>query len=157
MSLLLKMGSSSKSLKIPPNILILADQKEEFKKIKLFVQSLIGINIYTIYNIESKELYKSNLWMTNCALLIEGTIDSNEKCLSFMQYLQHGGVILTLPNPKQEDFLEKNYAQNENSISKCLDFDKSLQESIVLYSFKNADGVHYNSKVNSILRNVYIF
>ena len=34
---------------------------------------------------------------------------------------------------------------------KCLDFDKNLQESIVLYSFKNADGVHYNSKVNSIL------
>ena len=154
MSIVLKMRSNSKRLidgtiniKIPPNILILADQKEEFKKIKLFVQSLIGINVYTIYNIESKELYKSNLWMTNCALLIEGSTDLNERGLSFMQYLQYGGVILTLPNSKQEDFVEQNYVRNEDSLSKCLDFEKSPPKSIVLYSFKNADGVHYNSKV----------
>jgi hypothetical protein len=98
-------------VKAPPNILILAENENDFQTLRSYLISLIGHNAYTIYKISYTELAASSTWMANCSLLV--TIEQYEdkvlsesnlerRVLNLKGYLQRGGRILSLPSLNED-------------------------------------------------------
>lgn len=92
------------SKKEPPNILVLAENENEFKKIKLFIQKILGKQSYTIYNISSNDLKKSSLWIPSCRLLVSSEqVNLSDEVLSnkiesLTNYMKIGGKIISIPS-----------------------------------------------------------
>jgi hypothetical protein len=103
--------SLSSRIKAPPNILILAENENDFQTFRSYLISLVGINAYTIYKITYSELGASSTWMANCSLLI--TVEQYEdkvlsesnlerKVLSLKSFLHRGGYILSVPSLNED-------------------------------------------------------
>lgn len=164
---------TSQKSRVPPNILVLTDDQNEFEKIKLFVQEILGKNSYTIYNLTSSDLHKSSLWVPSCRLLISSeqfnlsdqALDNKMK--SFIGYMSNGGKILSLPalndnlerdqkSIKRETFFyHKDKYLFELKYEKDLDLVKETwnnnlapeEELFYAYLSNENEGVHFISKV----------
>ena len=99
------------TMRVPPNILIFAENENDFLNLKSYLQSLIGCNSYTIYSIGYNDFTTSNIWMSNCTLLI--TIEQHEesrlsqarlekKVLNMREFLNKGGFIISVPSMNEK-------------------------------------------------------
>lgn len=95
----------NKPVNLPPNILISTENEQEFGKVKASILNLLGKNSYTVYRLDLNDPTSHSLWMKNCVLLItienlieDEVLDRNDKLLVFINYLNSGGNILSLPS-----------------------------------------------------------
>lgn len=174
--LISKMVSDSMLSKSPPNILVFTEDENEFKKLKSFLQQILGHNSYTIYRLDFNDLTNSSLWIPSCALLITSETQNEhnlpEKFTSYMNFLKIGGNILSVPslqgNLKQE-FKKINlnklifcpslygfeaYYQNNITFDKTSWTEAPVDLNELFYIYSNPEeykGNHFVSKVNIII------
>jgi len=123
-----------------PNLLILTDNEEKFLDIKFFLQSILGMNSYTIYRLTTDDVFR-RLWIQNCQLLIQ--VGEFRECNFIMlEFLQHSGKILTFSLNDQPVNIEDVY-QNEMQLEK-----EFVNEKTFLYNVST--GFHFISRVNII-------
>lgn len=161
---LLKFFSLKMSSNSSPNILISTESDLEFQTLRSFLKSLLGVNSYTIYKVNSQELSKQ-LWMKNCQLLIDvntNQLDSDKlKC--FDHFLKQNGKILSLPSStvkeqevksfndlslllSKNDFPFESVYQNDMNVSKHYLFDESFRQ--IFFYYQVYSGTHYVTKVS---------
>lgn len=164
---------SSQYKKEPPNILVLAENENEFQKIKLFIQKILGKQSYTIYNIGSGDLQKSSLWIPSCRLLISSEQFNlsdqvlRDKIKSLTNYLEIGGKILSIPSlndnferdqklthkgmiffHREKYLFESKYEENLSLFKKKWQNDVVNDENLFYaYNSNKNQGSHFISKV----------
>lgn len=172
----------SKKIKVPPNILIFTEDEREFKNAKVYFQSILGKNSYTIYRLNSIDLLEnSSIWISSCALLItfESINETSQsgKYESFLNYLKSGGKILSVPSvandlSREELKLENSY--NLFYFGQKFGFESLYENNFQLFkqswhlsqnNFKNLfyyftnpshlNGVHFLCKVFRIFLNIF--
>jgi hypothetical protein len=133
------------------NILILSDNESEFNETRSVLKSIVGSNLFTIYQIRNKDL-DITPWMKNCTLFIDFNINKNKPVGTILEYLQQGGKILSIPsntlNKVEKNLMDNNvniydgdlkgfYENQENSV-KYIDWSDSF-----LYSYPSSmRGLH---------------
>ncbi|RNA11303.1 biotin-- ligase [Brachionus plicatilis] len=164
---------TSQFSKVPPNILVLADDENEFKRVKLFVQKILGKNSYTIYNLNLADLQKSSVWIPSCRLLISleqfNLCDEalEQKIKTFTGYLRTGGKILSVPSLNdnleqdlrkfengtilfhREKYLFESHYESDLSLTKKEGQLNLLKSDDLFYTFESTEnpGSHFISKV----------
>lgn len=92
-----------------PNILVISNNEEKFKDFRDFLRNLIGINAYTIYNVNYDQLDKlPSIWMDNCQLLVN-FFDNNKTENHFTkEFFINGGKVLSLPDVESYEITQLN-------------------------------------------------
>ncbi len=145
------------------NILILSDNESEFNETKSIFRSIVGNNLFTIYQIKNKDL-NITPWMKNCTLFIDFNIQS-KPVDNVLEYLQHGGKIFSIPsnslNKIEKTLMNndvnvydgdlKDFYENQENSAKYIDWSDSF-----LYSHHSSmQGLHCVTKVPKISLSKY--
>jgi hypothetical protein len=91
------------------NILIQTDNEKEFNETKKVLKSIVGHNLFTIYQMKTKDL-NTMPWMKNCALFVNFEFKSHP-IDKYIEFLKLGGKILSLPSNTQNK-IEKKLMEN---------------------------------------------
>lgn len=134
-----------------PNILIVTESSDDFKRLKAYIQELLGKTSYTIYCVGGNDLQVGSnaaVWRANCVLLVTCEKKKSSSPSDFyLDYLKQGGRILSLPSSDGgsddgEKFEFESTYESDPSIQRF-----NIDKAIYQYNHQPSLGVHLILKV----------